>query len=394
MKANTKPKTLIPIIYYHSVAPAANPRWVFQHLTLETDCFEAQIRLLIDMGYRFVSLEDIYRFQIGEKDLHPRSVGLTFDDGYLDYWQYVFPLQKKYGFPSTIFISPEFVDTKHGVRPNSDDYSMTDRTGKVPPEENVPIGHLSWNEMAIMVKSGLVDIQSHTMTHTQYFVSDRLTGFHFPDSDNIFPIWNLHPEKKPYYIEDPEFDRSIPYGYPIFRQDGAMVGRRVEINPDFSAEAVESVKGYNFFDKSMYPAIHHRLRAVYQHYKNTDNLVAGRETEAEYHGRIAWELSESKRIIEHKLGRAVTFCCWPMGYTTEETHQQALDVGYWATTQGKSIDSGNDPSRFIRIGLGKVRNHPWLTRLKFRYQVRSFQRRFPDYPVKVVYYWFRHHRLP
>ena len=88
---------------------------------------------------------------------------LTFDDGYLDNWLFGFPLLKKYSLKATIFVSPDFIDKRNVVR---SDFSE--------------LGFLSWDEMRIMTSSGLIDIQSHTMTHTKYFISDILTGFHHP----------------------------------------------------------------------------------------------------------------------------------------------------------------------------------------------------------------------
>ena len=96
---------------------------------------------------------------------------ITFDDGYLDNWLLVFPLLKKYKFKSTIFISPEFVDQKHGIR-----------------SINYNPGFLSWDEMMLMEASGLIDIQSHTMTHTKYFVSEKIKAFHNSKADYLYPI--------------------------------------------------------------------------------------------------------------------------------------------------------------------------------------------------------------
>ena len=55
-------------------------------------------------------------------------------------------------------------------------------------------------------------------------------------------------------------------------------------------------------------------------------------------------LSESKRIIENELNKKVEFCCWPHGDNNDFAHQAALELGYKATTVGKSNTSLDDPN--------------------------------------------------
>ncbi len=341
------------------------------------------------MGYRFVSLDDVYRYQAGEKDLAHNSVCLTFDDGHADYWQFVYPLQKKYRFKSTIFVNPEFVDCENGVRANLDDYWNS----KLPLKEIDSPGHLSWEEMDLMISGGLVDIQSHTMTHTKYDVSDELTGFHFPGSDNVYPLWNLFPQKKPYYREE-GFEKLLPYGYPLFKQEGAIVARKVEINRDFISEAIAAAENFDFTDTSKYPEFLKLISGIHANYKKSGSLVTKKETETEYRQRIEWELKESKRIIESKLNQKVDYCCWPMGFNTEETHQKALDLGYLATSEGKCTDNADSPTRLKRLGLWKYKDNIFLTRLKSRFRLKSFQKRFPYYTAKYFYYLVKHRRRP
>jgi peptidoglycan/xylan/chitin deacetylase (PgdA/CDA1 family) len=67
-----------------------------------------------------------------------KPVLLTFDDGYADFYQYVFPLLKKYGYHAILFLP----------------------TGLT----NNP-GYITWNQAQEMSNSGLVDIANHTWSH-------------------------------------------------------------------------------------------------------------------------------------------------------------------------------------------------------------------------------------
>ena len=55
-------------------------------------------------------------------DQKENTLFLSFDDGYLDNWIYVFPMLKKFKYKATIFVSPEFVDPRPIVRPTLEDY--------------------------------------------------------------------------------------------------------------------------------------------------------------------------------------------------------------------------------------------------------------------------------
>jgi peptidoglycan/xylan/chitin deacetylase (PgdA/CDA1 family) len=73
---------------------------------------------------------------------------LTFDDGYVDFAEYAWPLLQKYGFSTTLFVVTERVggwnqwDTAIG--------------------EDVPL--LGWNDLRALQAEG-VDIGSHSATH-------------------------------------------------------------------------------------------------------------------------------------------------------------------------------------------------------------------------------------
>jgi peptidoglycan/xylan/chitin deacetylase (PgdA/CDA1 family) len=125
----------IPIVMYHSVKPLAAKGDL---LTVSVDTFQRQMKFLKDNRYNVMALETVSEYISTRKNVPPRTIVLTFDDGYKDNYTYVFPVLKKYNFPATIFL-------------------ILSRIGG--PDM------LSWDEVKEMRDSGLVSFGSHTFTH-------------------------------------------------------------------------------------------------------------------------------------------------------------------------------------------------------------------------------------
>ncbi len=127
----------VKVLFYHSVdsgKPLAN--------------FLKQIDYLRKNGYQIVSIDEILSYIKGRKELSQHSVCLTFDDGYHDNYESVFPILMEYSVPAAIFLS-----TKYMVSNNSK-------------EIDVEIGErfLSWEEIKEMAESG-VHFGSHGYDH-------------------------------------------------------------------------------------------------------------------------------------------------------------------------------------------------------------------------------------
>jgi peptidoglycan/xylan/chitin deacetylase (PgdA/CDA1 family) len=373
----------IPVICYHSIGKFI-PRWVKNHLTLEMPFFHDQMKY-ISKYYNTVNLNDYLKIRNEGKNHVRNPIVLTFDDGYLDNWIYVFPLLKKYGMKATIFVVPEFIDKKKSIRPNLEDVWE----GRAGYDELHPLGFLSWDEIRMMEASGLVSIESHTMTHTKYFVSDEIVGFHYPGSDCIYPIGNHFREWKPYYISNPEFEKLIPYGYPFFKQSSSVVARRVTINQAFIDSVIDILSNYDWTIDYDFDELFRKIQSIYLEFKNNNRIIERVETESEYNNRILFELKESKAIIENELNKKVEFLCWPHGDNNSFVHNLALKIGYKATTIGNMPDEHLDNTRIERIGMGTVKDNRFLSLLKAKHKIRRYREMQPDYTIKKVYEYCR-----
>lgn len=122
----------VPVLCYHRVGPGLS------RMSVAPAQFEAQLQWLKDNGWHVVRLADLAEFMAGRKALPQRSVAITFDDGYESVYRHAFPLLKKHGMPATLFVYTDFVGARDA---------------------------LGWTQMDEMLRSGLVDIQSHSKTH-------------------------------------------------------------------------------------------------------------------------------------------------------------------------------------------------------------------------------------
>ena len=248
--------------------------------------------------------------------------------------------------------------------------------------------------MRLMEQSGFVDIQSHTLTHTKYFVSDKIVGFHHPGADSLYPIGNLYPERLPNYIEDKEFEKLMPYGYPVFEQKSSIIARKVLINKSFIHSVIQSFNQNNWNQSYDFEKMFNRIKPIYNEAIKNNIIIGSIETEEKYKERVHFELKESKDIIEKELDKKVSFCCWPHGDNNEFAHKTALEIGYKATTLGKMPLENLDETRFVRLGLGKTKNNILLSNLKTKYKVNSFRKKQPYYSIFYLYNKIRYGKLP
>ncbi|MBU1869987.1 MAG: polysaccharide deacetylase family protein [Candidatus Omnitrophica bacterium] len=126
---------VVPIIMYHSVEKTPQPE---NRIRVSAATFERQMRFLRQRHYNVISLEALGNLIREKRKIPPRTIAITFDDGYRDNFIYAFPILKKYNFPATIFIIVNEVGRQQEDR-------------------------LSWEEIKIMQDSGLITIGSHCL---------------------------------------------------------------------------------------------------------------------------------------------------------------------------------------------------------------------------------------
>ncbi len=365
-----------PVLYYHSVAPNFFNGWPFKFLTHKLQDFEDQLVYLKKHHIQTVFLDRWLAIRRGEAQLQNKEVCLSFDDGFLDNWVYGFPLIKKYQMRFTLFVAPECIEPGEAVRPTLENVWK----GDCQTDDLEARGFLTWAEIKLMQESGLVDIQSHTMSHDKYIAGSAIKSFYYGGPNGVYPIWNTYPGIKVNYMRDEQFTSRLPWGTPLFEEASAVIVRKHQINPSFLREARTITGQYDLTNIDVRPDCEAQIEKLHQNYVQKELLIKHVESEQDYQKRLRYEVIESKRIIEGRLQKPVQFLCWPHGDNTPEAHRMAKENGYLATTSGKLTDQANQLDRIPRFGA--VWRHPrWLNQQKIHYKLASHYHQQPFYAI-------------
>lgn len=128
----------VPILMYHyvrTVDAGADP--MGYGLSVTPEQFDQQMQWLHDNGYATVTMATAQRCIQGEPVCPPKSIALTFDDGYLDAYTAALPVLQKYGMKATFYIVNSFV-------------------GQPP--------YMNWDQLAAMRDAGM-EIGAHSLDH-------------------------------------------------------------------------------------------------------------------------------------------------------------------------------------------------------------------------------------
>lgn len=106
----------IAILGYHHLASDQDKEQYFTHnmWTMSLSSFEEQIKLLHSLGYQSVTLEDVYAWKQGKKELPKKSVVITFDDGFYSSTLLAQPILERYGYTGSVFVIGSQINNKRG----------------------------------------------------------------------------------------------------------------------------------------------------------------------------------------------------------------------------------------------------------------------------------------
>ena len=129
-----------PILIYHAFQTPVPENDIYKLFSTEKR-FDENVKTLLDDGYTFITLEDLYKYKNGKIGLPEKNIIITMDDGWKGCYTEAFNVLKKYKIPATIFIVEQLVGTE---------------------------GYFTWDEAKEMYDTGLVKIHVHGKRHIDY----------------------------------------------------------------------------------------------------------------------------------------------------------------------------------------------------------------------------------
>lgn len=97
------------ILMYHSVVDDQIAPFIDPENSITAQEFESQL-ILLHKTCRIISLSELLACLHEKKPIAPKTVVITFDDGYLDNLVNVAPLLAKYRMPATLFLATRYIE--------------------------------------------------------------------------------------------------------------------------------------------------------------------------------------------------------------------------------------------------------------------------------------------
>jgi peptidoglycan/xylan/chitin deacetylase (PgdA/CDA1 family) len=143
------------VLGYHAVSPT----WPAA-LSVTPDALEKQLALLVDRGFRGATFTEAVL-----DPPHPRTLAVTFDDGYLSVLERAAPILQRFGLPGTVFVPTAFMERRQLLL-----WKGVEHWADTPFAEE--LRGMSWCDLASLVAQGW-EVGSHTRTHPRLTQLDQ-----------------------------------------------------------------------------------------------------------------------------------------------------------------------------------------------------------------------------
>lgn len=147
--------TDIRVLLYHSIDNKTCPDSM--GLRIKPDDFRKQMQSLKDWGYRVVSIYSIFD-KLSFTEQPEKKVILTFDDGFKDFVNHVYPILEKFNYPATIFI---VIDYLQGIKKGTKN-AYWDSWDK-----------MDWDDLRTIATNPRITFGSHGYGHNKITDLDR-----------------------------------------------------------------------------------------------------------------------------------------------------------------------------------------------------------------------------
>jgi peptidoglycan/xylan/chitin deacetylase (PgdA/CDA1 family) len=143
------------VLSYHAVSPA----WPAP-LSVTPEALESQLAFLVDRGFRGATFTEAVL-----DPPHPRTLAVTFDDGFLSVLERAAPILHRFGLPGTVFVPTAFMERRQLLL-----WKGVEHWADTPFAEE--LRGMSWTDLAALVGQGW-EVGSHTRTHPRLTQLDQ-----------------------------------------------------------------------------------------------------------------------------------------------------------------------------------------------------------------------------
>lgn len=153
MNALYGPCVHLPVLMYHHIqsrdAATADKQ---TNLTVYTDVFQSQMQYLKSKGYNTVTMNDLVNFFDSGTLISGKSVLITFDDGYQDFYTDAYPILSGLGLHATMFVPT-------GLIQNPDYLTWDEISGMT---SSVLFANHTWSHKNVQVSTGSMETEIST----------------------------------------------------------------------------------------------------------------------------------------------------------------------------------------------------------------------------------------
>jgi peptidoglycan/xylan/chitin deacetylase (PgdA/CDA1 family) len=137
----------VPVLAYHSISENLFGKLhPYHQINTSVSVFASQMRWLRQAGYRTIDLPEMMNTLETVRDLS-KTVVLTFDDGYQDFYTDAFPVLKQCGFTATVFLASDRIRNTAACIEGAN--------------------YLTWSEVRELLCQG-ISFGSHSVTHADF----------------------------------------------------------------------------------------------------------------------------------------------------------------------------------------------------------------------------------
>ncbi|MCW8107271.1 polysaccharide deacetylase family protein [Alteromonas ponticola] len=296
------------ILMYHRILPSSDERYRFEEpgMVVSYESFRMHMQVITDEGIPVVTPEAW--LEKNENERPPVAIAITFDDGWLDNYQYAFPVLKEFGFVSTLFVVTDYLGCPAPFWPNRVLRLLLDKNSVISEE---------WHDLVNMMPSKPVlpmsrDEAAHVIASLKHY-----------SDDDIYRALN-----------------KIP----------SSISGQIEM---ISADQLLEAKATMGVEVGCHTRRHYRL-------------LEGLEESL-----LQEEIVESKEILKSIISEDPTTFCFPNGDYSSRALKMVREnyVAAVTTARGHNISGNVDKHQLVRIG---VHNDISDTPLKFKARLSTF----------------------